>query len=61
MAKDFLKFGTWNIESLAGKLNDPEFISQTNQFDLTTFVETWLLTDHNHTDVIIPGFYSFSQ
>ena len=41
MAKNFLRFGVWNIEGLHGKLNDTDFLSKINHFDSISLVETW--------------------
>ena len=40
MAKNFLKFGVWNIEGLSGKLNDTDFIANITKFDIISLVET---------------------
>ena len=35
------KFASWNIEGLSGKLDDSEFVSNLNKFDIVSLVETW--------------------
>ena len=42
MAKTFLRLGVWNIEGLPGKLDNPDFLSKIQNFDLISLVETWL-------------------
>lgn len=42
MAKTFLRLGVWNIEGLPGKLDNPDFLSKIQNFDLIPLVETWL-------------------
>ena len=59
MAKNFLRFGVWNIEGLHGKLNDTDFLSKINHFDLISLVETWL--PYGNPDVHIDGYCSFSK
>jgi hypothetical protein len=53
-----LKFCSWNIEGLLGKLDDEDFLSTINSFDCITLVENWL---KNYSTVNIQGFYSFSK
>jgi hypothetical protein len=40
--KKLLKFCSWNIEGLLGKLDDEDFLSIINSFDCITLVENWL-------------------
>lgn len=54
----FLRFCSWNIEGLSGKLNDSDFLSKIGQFDLISLVETWLI---DRSALNIDGFYSFSK
>ena len=42
MAKNFLRFGVWNIEGLHRKLNDTDFLSKIDHFDFISLVETWI-------------------
>ncbi|CAB3984286.1 Hypothetical predicted protein [Paramuricea clavata] len=56
--KKLLKFCSWNIEGLLGKLDDEEFLTTINSFDCITLVENWLKND---STVNIQGFYSFSK
>ena len=56
--KKLLKFCSWNIEGLLGKLDDEDFLSTINSFDCITLVENWLKND---STVNIQGFYSFSK
>ena len=55
--KKRLKFCSWNIEGLSGKLEDEDFLSTINSFDCITLVENWL----NNNTVDVQGFYSFSK
>ena len=57
LVKRFVKFCSWNIEGLAGKLADEDFLSTIETFDCVSLVETW----SSETDVNIEGFYSFSK
>ena len=59
MAKNFLRFAVWNIEGLSCKLNDIDFISKLENFDLISLVETWLPCGQNNIN--IDGFFSFSK
>ena len=40
MAEHFLRFASWNIEGLSGKLDDSEFVSNLNKFDIVSLIET---------------------
>jgi hypothetical protein len=59
MAKIFLRFAVWNIEGLSCKLNDIDFISKLENFDLISLVETWL--PYGQNNINIDGFFSFSK
>ena len=54
----FLKFLSYNIEGLSGKINNDEFLSHINKYDFVTLVETWM---PDVETLNIPGFYSFSE
>jgi exonuclease III len=59
MAKNYLRFAVWNIEGLSCKLNDIDFISKLENFDLISLVETWL--PYGQNNINIDGFFSFSK
>ena len=59
MAEHFLRFASWNIEGLSGKLDDSEFVSNLNKFDILSLIETWL--PHASSNIQVDGFYSFSK
>ena len=52
-----LKFCSWNIEGLARKLEDKDFLSIIGNFDCVSLVETW----QSNNDLNIDGFCSFSK
>ena len=54
MAEHFLRFASWNTEGLSGKLDDSEFVSNLNKFDIISLVETWL--PHTSSNIHVDGF-----
>ena len=59
MAEHFLRFASWNIEGLSGKLDDNDFVSNLSKCDIVSLVETWL--PNTSSNIHVDGFYSFSK
>ena len=56
MSQHFLRFASWNIEGLSGKLDDKNFVSNLNKFDIVSLVETW--SPYTSSNIQLDG-YSF--
>ena len=55
----FLKFQSFNIEGLSGKLKDDSFIEGLKRFDFITLVDTWLSPKANNIN--IDGYYCYNK
>ena len=50
-----IRIGSWNVNGLRNKLNDPDFIDMLKEFDICFLQETWM-----NTDIQIDSFCSFN-